>query len=104
MAGKKGKSGGKREGAGQPPKKPNAYSDQFKDDVLAAVKELEKENKATFLKQAFSLMYDDKTQSSVKASLLKTFSEIFAVNKSETKIEGLISEPTLYIPDRDEEG
>ena len=77
MAGKKGKSGGKREGAGQPPKKPNNYSDSFKDDVLAAVNGLSEKHGVPFLTQAFSPMYDDKTQSSVKASLLKTFSEIF---------------------------
>ena len=99
MAGKKGKSGGKRDNqTGRPLKEAACYSDTFKEDVLAAVGELEEEQGTTFLKQAFSLMYDDKTQSSVKASLLKTFSEIFAVTKTESKVEDKRRGPVIGLP------
>ena len=101
MAGKKGMKGGggKRENqTGRPPKEPNTYSDKFKDDVLTAVNELAEEHGVPFLKQAFSLMYDDKTQSSVKASLLKTFSEIFAVTKTESKVEDKRRGPVIGLP------
>jgi hypothetical protein len=101
MAGKKGMKGGggKRDNqTGRPLKEAACYSDTFKEDVLAAVGELEEEQGTTFLKQAFSLMYDDKTQSSVKASLLKTFSEIFAVTKTESKVEDKRRGPVIGLP------
>ena len=100
MAGVKGKSGGKRDNATGRPPKVTEHEDKFKADIVKVLAKLEKENKKSFLEAAFSLMYEDKVQDTVKASLFKTYSEIFAVKKSETKIEDLTVAPKLYIPER----
>ena len=84
---------------GRPPKV-TEHEDKFKADIVKVLAKLEKKNKKSFLEAAFSLMYEDKVQDTVKASLFKTYSEIFAVKKSETKIEDLTVAPKLYIPER----
>ena len=90
MAGKK-KSGagwgGKRPGTGGDFSKPKDYDLKFKKEVINAVKRLEKENKKKFLDVIFEMAYSDNVQAAVKASLLKTYAEIFTVKKSESNIE-----------------
>ena len=104
MAGVKGRSGGKRANqTGRPPKEPIDYDTSFKQGVLNAVAELEEENNMPFLKKVFSMVYSDDIQDTVKASLFKTYSEIFATKKTETKLEDLTKEPKIYLPAQDKD-
>ena len=96
MAGKKGKSGRKADA-------PIDYDKDFKDTVCKIVGELEQEQGKPFIKAIFEMIYDEKTQDTVKASLFKTYSEIFATKKTESKIEDATKEPKIYIPEMDKE-
>jgi len=103
MAGKKGKSGGKRENqTGRPPNEPVDYDEKFKGDVLEAIRQLEEKHKIPFLVKIFGRVYDDKTQDTAVTGILKTYSEIFTVKKTESKVEG-VNGPKLYVPERDKE-
>lgn len=78
--------GGARAGSG--PKKPETtYDEAFKKDFKAALNKLKKENgNVSFLEAALKLMWEDKTQDTVKASLLKIYAEVFTVKKAESDI------------------
>ena len=79
--------GGKRSGAGRKKNAPIDYDEKFKKDVLKVLKRLKKKHGIDFLEKAFEMMYDEKVQSAVKASLFKTYKEIFAVKKTDTNIK-----------------
>ena len=100
MAKPKNKSwGGQRANqTGRPSNKKQDYDEQFKKDIADVLKKLEKKHKASFLEKTFEMMYDDKTQDSVKASLFKSYSEIHALNKTETAVTGP-SGPGLLLPE-----
>ena len=81
MAGKKGKSGRKAENA--------TISDTTKKAILKAAKELAKEYGEPVEKAMLRLCYEDKIQSSVKASIWKSYLESMVAkeSKSESKLE-----------------
>jgi hypothetical protein len=94
MAGKKGKSGRKSDA-------PVNYDENFKKEIKSVLNKLKKKHGKSFLEAVFELMFDSKTQDSVKASLFKTYSEIFAVKKSETKTESNVEThrgPVIGLP------
>ena len=94
--------GGKRKGAGRPPKPPIEYDEKFKNDVLSTISELEAEYKKPFLEQVFSMIYDDKVQDTVKLFLFKIYVQIFSVKKTEHKITDVTNAPKIYSPERKE--
>ena len=83
MSGKK-KSGwgGARPGAGAPKKPKPDYDEKFKKQVLKAARELQKEHGISIEKAMLSLIYDEKAQASVKASVFKTYVEMFVTKHS----------------------
>ena len=93
MPAKRTKHGGARKGAGAKLKAKPDYEDTFKKDVKAVLAKLKKKHKGkSFLESAFGMMWEKKVQDTVKASLLKTYAEIFTVKKSETKVD--LNQPT----------
>ena len=100
MAGKpKSSWGGKRENAGRPNKIKPDYDEKFKKDIKKVLKKLEKHHNISFLEKIFSMAYDDNVQDTVKASLLKTYAEIFTVKKTEAKVDlEAPKEPGIYLP------
>jgi len=96
--------GGTRSGAGRKKDPPIDYDEKFKKDVAKVLKKLKKKHGVDFLEVAFGMMYDDDTQSAVKASLFKTYKEIFATKKIDTNLK--VSEtkgPGIMLPQKKED-
>jgi len=100
MAAPKTKKGGARPGAGRKKKAPLDYEEKFKREIKRTLNKLKRQHDGeTFLEAGFKLMWDKKVQDSVKASLLKTYAEIFAVKKAETKVDvNQITGPGIMLP------
>jgi len=104
MAGVKGRSGGARPNSGRPPKERPNYDEEFKEEVKKVVNKLKKKHGTSFLEQAFSLMYKDKTQASVKVSLMKIYIDIFVTKKTESNLSvDRPCGPRIGLPPRDED-
>ena len=81
------KHGGKRKNqTGRPKKEPPNYDMQFKESILQAAKELAEEHGRPIEKEILGLVYDSKTQDAVKASIWKTYVEMFIVKKTEKDV------------------
>jgi hypothetical protein len=93
---KKENRGGAREGAGRPKKEKN-YSEEFKESLLAALEEKAKETGKTIYQVMVDLIYDSRTQSSVKQAMIKLIKEVYVVTESKRTIEE-IKGPTIYVP------
>jgi hypothetical protein len=86
VAGKKGKSGGKRPGAGRPRIK-RTVSDLTIANWRSAALKFKREFGHTVEYHALKMLADASVQSTVKASILKTYNEALIVKKTETKSE-----------------
>lgn len=74
MAGIKGRTGGARPGAGRP-RKVKTVSQKIKNNYLKAARKLSKEFGMTFEEAMLRMAFDDKTQDSVRASIMKSYNE-----------------------------
>jgi hypothetical protein len=102
VAAKRSKHGGVRSNqTGRPKKDKPTYEEKFKREVTRTLNKLKREHDGTtFLEAAFRMMWDNDVQDSVKASLLKTYSEIFAVKKSETDVKfNQVTGPGILLPE-----
>ena len=100
MAGAKGKSGGLRTNAGRPHKIVN-YDSQFKSKLKAAINKAAKEHGKNVWEVAVGMMYEEKTQDVVKASILKTIKEAFVTTKSESDVKvSTPSGPGIFLPEQ----
>lgn len=98
MSGVKGKSGGKRAGAGRP-RQIKTVSEKVKTKIIGAANLLKRKYGVGVEEKMLSLIYDDSTQDTVKASVFKTYME--AMIAKETKVEAKVKMPTgpgIYIP------
>ena len=96
--------GGKRTGAGRKTKPKINYDEKFKKEVLAALRKLKRTHRASFLEKVFEMMYDDKVQDTVKASLFKSYKEIFVTKTTDTKVEVSSSTgPGILLPQNDQD-
>lgn len=81
------KHGGRRKNqTGRPKKEKPDYDNQFKDAILKAAAKLAKKHKCPIEEEILSLIYDSKTQDAVKASIWKTYTEMFTVKKTEKDV------------------
>jgi hypothetical protein len=89
MSGKHGMTGGggPRPNSGRPPKKKPDYEEKFKERILRAAQELKREHGTNIEKAILSLCYDPDTQDSVKASIFKTYADMFVVRSSRNSSE-----------------
>jgi hypothetical protein len=78
--------GGRRPNQAGRPKKEVDYDSNFKDAVLEAAAQLQKEHGCTIEYAVLSLCYDDNCQASVKASIWKTYCEMFTVKRAEKDV------------------
>lgn len=91
--------GGNRKGSGRKKLPPVDYDDKFKKDVLSTLSKLAKKHDASFLEKVFEMMYNEKVQDTVKASLFKTYKEIFVSKTPETKVEvSQVTGPGIMLP------
>ena len=100
MTKKKENRGGKRPNQTGRPKKQVDYDQKFKKSILKAAKNLEKEKGRPIEEEILSLVYDDNTQDAVKASIWKTYTEMFTVKKTEKKEDININQggPAIGLP------
>jgi hypothetical protein len=102
VAVKRSKHGGARPNqTGRPKKVKPDYDEKFKKEVIRTLNKLKREhNKKSFLEAALEMMWDKKVQDTVKASLLKTYADIFAVKKAETKLDvNPVTGPGILLPE-----
>ena len=81
VAGKKRQSGGSRPGAGRPRTK-KTISEKVKNNYLKAARELAREYGEPIEKAVLRLIYKDKVQDSVKASVLKAYNEALLIKET----------------------
>ena len=99
MAGKKGKSGGKRANSGPKPKEARNFSIDVKNRVLKAAEELAKEYGEPIEKAFMRLLYSDNIQDTVKASVAKWYADILVIKESETTTTHKTkTTPEIYLP------
>jgi hypothetical protein len=91
--------GGKRPGSGRKPKQKPDYDDKFKKKVLKIAKKLEKVHGKPIEEAVLEMVYDSKTQDAVKASIWKSFIEMFTVQRSsqDVKVTGNDG-PAIMLP------
>lgn len=94
---KKDPRGGARPGAGRPKSKPKEYSDAFKDGLLKALEKKAKDTGLSIYDVIVDMLYDGKTQDTVRVSLFKAFSEIMVV-KENKKIIDFTDRKVLQLP------
>ncbi len=92
------KHGGARKNAGRKKKKKPDFDEEFKSDIIKVLSELGKEHKMPFLKKIFGMVYDDKVQDTVKASLFKTYVELFVTTNDPDINVTQVSGPGIYLP------
>jgi len=104
MAGKKGMKGGggARPGAGRPRKK-KTVSEKIQRAIQKAVRELTKEHGETPEKAMLKLLYDGKTQDTVKASIFKSYLESNIVKETTSKLDVKATGPTIGLPPQHED-
>ena len=85
MAGRKGRSGGSRLGAGRPRKK-KTISEKVKANYLKAARELAREFGEPIEKAVLRLVYKDKIQDSVKVAILKAYNEALLIKGTEQDV------------------
>jgi hypothetical protein len=90
--------GGKREGAGRPKKEKN-YSEDFKEKLLEALEVKAKDTGKSIYQVMVDLIYDEKTQSSVKQAMIKLVKEVFVVSESKKTVENYDLGPKVYLPE-----
>jgi len=98
MAGVKGRSGGSRPGAGRPRKR-KTISEKVKANYLKAARELAKEYGEPVEKAVLRLIYKDKVQDSVKASVLKAYNEALLIKEFEKDINVNVQGPKIGLPE-----
>jgi len=86
MAGTKGHSGGPRTPSGGRPRKKKTQSEKVKNSYIKAAKELAKEFGEPIEKAMLRMVYSDKVQDSVKASIMKAYNEALLVKESESNV------------------
>jgi len=99
MAGKAGKSGGKRTGAGRKKKEPRNFSAEVKEAVLKAAERLRKEYGIPVEEAILKLLYEDGIQDTVKVGIAKWYSDVLVAKESEKTIthKGETG-PEIYLP------
>ena len=103
MAGTKGHSGGKRKGSGRKPKAPVDYDLKFKKSILKAARKLAKKYDKPIEECALEMFYNEKTQDAVRASIWKSYMELFVVKKTSSDVNATVSgfePPRTYLPER----
>jgi hypothetical protein len=77
--------GGKRAGSG-PKRKKKTTSEKIKANYLKAARKLAKEHGKPIEEVVLGLVYDGKTQDSVKVAVLKAYNEALLVKESEQNV------------------
>jgi hypothetical protein len=80
MAGLKGRSGRRPEDSQK------VFSDEIIKNVKRAASKLKRQHKISIEEAALSLMFDEKTQGSVKASIFKSYCDCFIEKSSKQKV------------------
>ena len=90
--------GGRRPGAGRKPKGPKNYDEQAKKAWLKATRKKAREAGKTYQEVALDMLYDQKTQAAVRASIIKEINSVFVVPESRQKVD-LTTGPAIYLPE-----
>jgi hypothetical protein len=85
MSGKKGKSGGKRKGAGAP-KKTRIYPDSIKENFIKAAAMFKKEHGKSIEEYILNLLADDKFHPTAKAAIAKLYFDVLVPKVQEKNI------------------
>lgn len=94
------KHGGKREGAGRKRQVRN-HSEKTIKRWEAAARKLAREKGESIEYHLLSMLWDDDTQDSVKASIMKTYNEALIIKKTEQKSEATVTTnqgPVIGLP------
>lgn len=104
MAGKTGRSGGSRPGAGRP-RKVKTVSARTKNNYIRAARKLAKEKGMTFEEYMLRVAWDADTQDSVKASIMKAYNEALIAKETESNINVTKKDdgPAIMLPPMDED-
>lgn len=84
---KKENRGGAREGAGRPKKVPKEYSEKFKRDLRKALRKKAREAKKTEHDILVELLYDERTQESVRLGAYNKIADVFVVKETKTTVD-----------------
>jgi hypothetical protein len=103
MAGKKGKSGGKRTNSGRKEIKRN-FSAEVKGRVRKAAEKLEKEFGYGIEECILRLLYDDKFHPTAKSGIAKWYADVLVTKESEKTITHKgETKPEIYLPKEKED-
>lgn len=84
---------------GRPKKKPRQYSDVFKKGILKGLKKMEKETGVSVYELFAHMLYNQKIQDSVRASLWKILAEVMVVKESKQTVEQINYGPAIFLPE-----
>jgi hypothetical protein len=104
MAGKKGRSGGKREGAGRPRNPKPDYDADFREYCENARIKVEQDNGQSIAEAVFSMIFNPDIQDTVKVSIWNKYCEMNTVKKSESDVNVTRNDgPAIGLPEMDED-